>query len=107
MMIATDPAPMRQRQAGFTLIEMAMVLMIVALLLGGLLPTISSQAEQRHENDTRKQLDEIQQALIGFAIINGRLPCHFHQQWRRKPGRRRQLHDFLQWLCSRRDTGPV
>lgn len=66
---------MRQRQAGFTLIEMAMVLMIVALLLGGLLPTISSQAEQRHENDTRKQLDEIQQALIGYAIINGRLPC--------------------------------
>jgi len=62
-------------QTGFTLVEMAMVLMIVALLLGGLLPTISSQVEQRHENDTRKQLDEIQQALIGYAIINGRLPC--------------------------------
>ena len=64
-----------RRIAGFTLIEMAMVLFIVALLLGGLLPTISSQVEQRHVNETRKQLDEIQQALIGFAIINGRLPC--------------------------------
>ena len=62
-------------QQGFTLIEMAMVLMIVALLLGGLLPTLSSQVDQRHVNDTRKQLDEIQQALIGFAVINGRLPC--------------------------------
>lgn len=62
-------------QKGFTLVEMAMVLMIVALLLGGLLPTITSQVEQRHENDTRKQLDEIQQALIGYAIIYGRLPC--------------------------------
>ena len=60
---------------GYTLIEMAMVLFIVALLLGGLLPTISSQVEQRHVSDTRKQLDEIQQALIGFAIANGRLPC--------------------------------
>jgi prepilin-type N-terminal cleavage/methylation domain-containing protein len=63
------------KQNGFTLIEMAMVLMIVALLLGGLLPTISSQVEQRHMTDTRKQLDEIQQALIGYAIINGKLPC--------------------------------
>jgi type II secretory pathway pseudopilin PulG len=51
------------------------VLMIVALLLGGLLPTISGQVEQRNVAETRKQLDEIQQALIGYAIINGRLPC--------------------------------
>ena len=65
----------RQVQIGFTLVEMAMVLMIVALLLGGLLPTISSQVEQRQTNETRKQLDEIQQALIGFAVVNGRLPC--------------------------------
>jgi len=69
------PNPYRLMNAGFTLVEMAMVLIIVALLLGGLLPTLSSQVEQRHENDTRKQLDDIQQALIGYAIINGRLPC--------------------------------
>jgi prepilin-type N-terminal cleavage/methylation domain-containing protein len=63
------------RQQGFTLTEMAMVLFIVALLMGGLLPVISGQVEQRRVSDTRKQLDEIQQALIGFAVINGRLPC--------------------------------
>ncbi len=60
---------------GFSLIEMAVVLMIVGLLLAGLLPTISSQIEQQRTHETRKQLDEIQQALIGFAIANGRLPC--------------------------------
>lgn len=60
---------------GFSLIEMAVVLFIVALLLGGLLPKVSSQIEQKHRSDTRKQLDEIQQALLGFAVINGRLPC--------------------------------
>lgn len=60
---------------GFSLIEMAVVLLIVALLLGGLLPTVSSQIEQKNRADTRKQLDEIQQALIGFIVINGRLPC--------------------------------
>jgi prepilin-type N-terminal cleavage/methylation domain-containing protein len=61
--------------SGFTLVEMAMVLMIVGLLLGGLIPTISSQMEQQLASETRKQMDEIQQALIGYAIVNGRLPC--------------------------------
>ncbi len=63
------------RSRGFTLVEMAMVLMIIGLLLGGLVPTISSQMEQQQTRETRKQLDEIQQALVGYAIINGRLPC--------------------------------
>lgn len=60
---------------GFTLVEMAIVLMIVGLLLGGLLPTLSSQVEQRRASETNKQLDEIKGALIGYAVINGRLPC--------------------------------
>lgn len=60
---------------GFTLVEMAMVLAIVALLMAGLLPTISSQIEQQQLKETRDQLRDIEQALIGFAIINGRLPC--------------------------------
>ena len=57
----------RQHQAGFTLVEMAIVLMIVGLLLGGLLVPLSAQMEQRNVTETRKQLDEIQQALIGYA----------------------------------------
>lgn len=60
---------------GFTLVEMAMVLAIVALLMAGLLPTISSQIEQQQLKETRDQLRDIEEALIGFAIINGRLPC--------------------------------
>lgn len=62
-------------EQGFTLVEMAMVLAIVTLLLAGLVPTISGQIEQRRSAETRNQLNEIQQALIGFAIIKGRLPC--------------------------------
>lgn len=60
---------------GFTLVEMAMVLAIVALLLGGLLPVISSQIEQQHRTETRKVLEEVRDALLGFAMANGRLPC--------------------------------
>lgn len=61
-------------QTGFTLVEMAMVLLIVGLLLGGLVPVISGQVEQKRTNETRKQLEEIKEALVGYAIINGRLP---------------------------------
>ncbi|MFZ5503357.1 MAG: prepilin-type N-terminal cleavage/methylation domain-containing protein [Pseudomonadota bacterium] len=68
-----EPRPLRA--SGFTLVEMAMVLLIVALLLSGLVPTITNQMEQQRSNEARKQLDEIQQALLGFAVINGRLPC--------------------------------
>lgn len=60
---------------GFSLVEMAIVMAIIGLLLGGLLPTISSQVEQSRRSENRKHLDEIQQALMGYAIINGRLPC--------------------------------
>lgn len=60
---------------GFTLIEIAIVLFIVTLLMGGLLPTLSGQIEQRRNSDTSKQLNEIKDALIGYAVMNGRLPC--------------------------------
>ncbi len=65
----------RDTQRGFSLVEMAIVLAIVALLLAGLLPTLSAQVEQQRRTETRKLMDEIQQALFGYAIINGHLPC--------------------------------
>lgn len=61
--------------AGFSLIEMAIVLLIVSLLLGGLLMPLSAQVEQRRANQTQQRLEQAREALIGFAIANGRLPC--------------------------------
>lgn len=60
---------------GFTLVEMAVVLIIVGLMLGGLLLPLSAQIDQRNLTEAQKRLDEIKEALIGYAIINGRLPC--------------------------------
>ncbi|HLD09715.1 MAG TPA: prepilin-type N-terminal cleavage/methylation domain-containing protein, partial [Methylophilaceae bacterium] len=54
---------------GFTLVEMAVVLVIVGLLLAGLLMPLSAQLDQRNTTDTQKALAEIQQALIGYAIV--------------------------------------
>ncbi len=61
--------------AGFTLIELAVSMFIIALLLGSIVVPLATQLEQRKISDTRKALDEIREALIGFALIYGRLPC--------------------------------
>jgi len=62
-------------QRGFTLTELAVVLAIVGLLLGGMLMPLTAQIDMRNRQDTEKALAVIQEALIGFALINGRLPC--------------------------------
>jgi prepilin-type N-terminal cleavage/methylation domain-containing protein len=62
-------------RSGFTLIEMAIVLMIVGLLLGGVFVPLSAQMEQRNNSDTQKALSEIKEAIIGYALANGQLPC--------------------------------
>ena len=67
------PAPTFAR--GFTLTEMAVVLVIVALLIGGMLLPMSAQDDMRRTNETRATLANVQEALLGFAVVNGRLPC--------------------------------
>lgn len=63
------------RQAAFTLTEMAVVLFIIAILLGGMLLPLSAQTEARRVEETRRSLADIREALLGYAIMNGRLPC--------------------------------
>jgi prepilin-type N-terminal cleavage/methylation domain-containing protein len=64
-----------RRGAGFTLVELAVVLAIVGLLLGSLMFTLSAQSEQRSLEETRRRLDHARDLLLGFAIAKGRLPC--------------------------------
>jgi|CXWL01.1.fsa_nt_gi type II secretory pathway pseudopilin PulG len=65
----------KNNEMGFSLIELAVVMFIVVLLLGSLLVPLTTQVEQRKVTETQKSLEAIREALIGFAIINGRLPC--------------------------------
>ncbi len=60
---------------GFTLLEVAIVIAIVSMLLGSLLVPLQTQVEQRQIAGTQKQLEDIKEALFGFAVSNGRLPC--------------------------------
>jgi prepilin-type N-terminal cleavage/methylation domain-containing protein len=60
---------------GFSLIEMAVVLIIFGLLIGGLLTPLSAQRDVKNYSETRDNLQKIRDALYGYAIINGKLPC--------------------------------
>jgi prepilin-type N-terminal cleavage/methylation domain-containing protein len=67
--------PHQHDQHGFSLVEMAMVLLIVGLLLGGGLSLLNVQVELQRTRATQKTLEEARESLIGFAMAHGRLPC--------------------------------
>jgi type II secretory pathway pseudopilin PulG len=51
-----------------------MVLVILGLLLGSLMSPLSAQIDQKNHNSTQQQINEVREALIGFAVARGRLP---------------------------------
>lgn len=55
---------------GFTLIELAVVLVIVTVLIGGLLVPLSAQIQARRIAETKKILEEAREAIIGYAMNN-------------------------------------
>lgn len=71
--------PLKQRissgQAGFTLAETAIVLVIVLILMGGLVSGLGAQMDARAQAQTEQTLSDVREALLGFAVAKGRLPC--------------------------------
>lgn len=65
----------QQYQTGFTLIEIAIVLIIVSLLLGYTIALLPKQQELKQYRAVQQEMDEVIAAIIGFAQVNGRLPC--------------------------------
>jgi len=61
--------------AGFTLIETAVVLLILGLVLGGLITAIGQSTESNRRSDAQALINRVEEALYGFAQANGRLPC--------------------------------
>ncbi len=61
--------------SGFTLIEIAIVLIIVSVLLGYTVAMFPIQQELKQYRSADAEMDEIIDALIAFAQVSGRLPC--------------------------------
>ena len=64
-----------KRHLGFTLVEMAIVLVILGFVLSALLLPLRAQREQVFLAQTNATLETAKQALLGYAQRNGRLPC--------------------------------
>lgn len=64
-----------QSPRGFTLVELAVVLAVLGLLLGTLLMPLAAQHDLRGRRDTERALADVREALLGYAIAKGRLPC--------------------------------
>ena len=63
------------RVAGFSILEMAVVLVILSILLGGVLMSLSQAQETKYRAEAEQQVSQLTEALYGFAQANGRLPC--------------------------------
>jgi prepilin-type N-terminal cleavage/methylation domain-containing protein len=60
---------------GFSIIEIAVVMVIISVMITLLAAPLSGQIEQRRTEETQKILDSAREAVVGFTIANGRLPC--------------------------------
>lgn len=65
----------RHRQPGFTLVELAIVLVIVALLTAGGLLFTRIQTDRARAAETKAALEEAREALLNYAAVNNVLPC--------------------------------
>lgn len=65
----------RRRAQGFTLLEITVVLFILGLMIAGLFGPLETQLEARDRRQTEESLQQIVEALYGYALTNRRLPC--------------------------------
>ncbi|MGC9386904.1 MAG: prepilin-type N-terminal cleavage/methylation domain-containing protein [Hydrogenovibrio sp.] len=62
-------------QSGFTLLELALALLLIGLLAGSYLRFASDVSGDDHDRATESQLRQVQQGLRTFLQVNGYLPC--------------------------------
>jgi len=67
--------PRSRAESGVTLLELAIVLLVLGLVLAGGLTPLAAQLEARDRALTDERLASAREALLGFAGSRGRLPC--------------------------------
>ena len=60
---------------GFTLLELAVALFLLALLFGSMFVPLQQQLEGRRTEETEHLLHKAREALLGYAAAHGYFPC--------------------------------
>lgn len=63
------------RAQGFSLVEMAMVLLVVGVLAALFLPATNTMMDNNRRKETRTKLESLESAITRFVMTTGRLPC--------------------------------
>lgn len=63
------------REKGFSLVEMAMVLLVVGLLAALFLPATNTMMDNNRRKETRSRLETLEGAITRFVMTHQRLPC--------------------------------
>ena len=64
-----------RRQAGFTLLEMAMVIMVIAVVMGMSISSSTQVISNSKVAATNNRIKTIETALAAYRLANNRLPC--------------------------------
>lgn len=97
-----------RRQQGFSLVELAMVLLVVGFLAALFLPATSTMMDNNRRNETRTKLEALEAAMTRFVMTNQRLPCPADGSL--GPGDAdygRELRTAATGLCTALSTGVV
>jgi prepilin-type N-terminal cleavage/methylation domain-containing protein len=65
----------RARRHGFTLIEVMIAMLVLALLASAMAIPLATQLHAKRYEAARRQLEASADVLLGFAAAHGRLPC--------------------------------
>jgi prepilin-type N-terminal cleavage/methylation domain-containing protein len=62
-------------RAGFSLLEVAIVLIIMGVVIGAAMPSILQFRQQARLKETKERQELVVHAVAAYAVMNGRLPC--------------------------------
>lgn len=82
------------KQSGFSLLEMSLVLVIIGALFSAFLTPVQHYMQSKRTFETCEQQEKIRQSLLNFSIVHGRLPWAADRNGREKVGK---TQGFLPW----------
>lgn len=66
---------LNNNESGFSLLEITIVIAIIGLLATAIVTPLAVSIEQGQRSQVEDQFEDIEEALIGYTLSNGQLPC--------------------------------